>query len=351
MARSKKSEEKSNDSASLQISIEDFIRTRDSVVTGLSTLQSAVQDLSRAYIAHTNTVIGKAPGSSLELLSLTNPLGSDNVFFGGRTATPGPTLDVTEGKKRKRAPHDKNAPKRPVTPYFLYMQTARSLIAGEMEPSHSAKEVADEGTRRWNDMPPEERELWSYRYGVNFARYKEKVKAYKAGLPIPDITDAEAKKLYEEQKKVGITHEPPQDDLGHMEEPIDTEISDADASSIDESPEPPKVPSPPKSPRSSKRRRSMKEAADKISLSSKQTSGREIQSVASPEVERISKSPEKERKKKSTRKREAKDLSENLEPKKDVIFPIASSPKVTSQDTQAKQKRSKKKRKSEAMDA
>lgn len=340
------------------------------VVTGLSTLQSAVQDLSRAYIAHTNTVIGKAPGSSLELLSLTNPLGSDNVFFGGRTATPGPTLDVTEGKKRKRAPHDKNAPKRPVTPYFLYMQTARSLIAGEMEPSHSAKEVADEGTRRWNDMPPEEREvspprmrycchpliwyyeqLWSYRYGVNFARYKEKVKAYKAGLPIPDITDAEAKKLYEEQKKVGITHEPPQDDLGHMEEPIDTEISDADASSIDESPEPPKVPSPPKSPRSSKRRRSMKEAADKISLSSKQTSGREIQSVASPEVERISKSPEKERKKKSTRKREAKDLSENLEPKKDVIFPIASSPKVTSQDTQAKQKRSKKKRKSEAMDA
>lgn len=129
------------------------------VVTGLSTLQSAVQDLSRAYIAHTNTVIGKAPGSSLELLSLANPLGSDNVFFGGRAATPGPSLDVVEGKKRKRAPHDKNAPKRPVTPYFLYMQTARSLIAGEMEPSHSAKEVADEGTRRWNDMPPEEREV------------------------------------------------------------------------------------------------------------------------------------------------------------------------------------------------
>lgn len=129
------------------------------VVTGLSTLQSAVQDLSRAYIAHTNTVIGKAPGSSLELLSLANPLGSDNVFFGGRTATPGPNLDVAEGKKRKRAPHDKNAPKRPVTPYFLYMQTARSLIAAEMEPSHSAKEVADEGTRRWNEMPLKEREV------------------------------------------------------------------------------------------------------------------------------------------------------------------------------------------------
>lgn len=192
--------------------------------------------------------------------------------------------------------------------------------------------------------------MWSYRYGVNFARYKEKVKAYKAGLPIPDITDAEAKKLYEEQKKVGITHEPPQDDLEHVEEPVDTEISDADASSIDEYPEPPKVPSPPKSPRSSKRRKSMKEAVEKTSLSSKQIAAKEMQSVASPEVERISKSPEKERRKKSTRKRDTKDLSENLEPKKDFIIPISSSPKLTSHDTQAKHKRSKKKRKSEGAD-
>ena len=112
-------------------------------------------------MAHTNTVVGKTPSSSLELLSFSNPLGIDNVLFGGRTATPGPTAEVVEAKKRKRAPHDKNAPKRPMTPYFLYMHTARSLIAGEMEPSHSAKEVADEGTRRWNDMPAEEREVGS----------------------------------------------------------------------------------------------------------------------------------------------------------------------------------------------
>ena len=72
---------------------------------------------------------------------------------------PGPTSEPVENKKRKRAPHDKNAPKRPVTPYFLYMQTARPLIAREMEPGVSAKEVADEGTRRWNDMPSEEREV------------------------------------------------------------------------------------------------------------------------------------------------------------------------------------------------
>ena len=130
------------------------------VVTGLATLQSAVQDLSRAYIAHTNTVIGKGSGSALELMSVANPLGpGENVLFTGRTATPGPIMEGPESKKRKRAPHDKNAPKRPVTPYFLYMQTARSEISSEMPLGHTAKQVADEGTKRWLEMPAEEKEV------------------------------------------------------------------------------------------------------------------------------------------------------------------------------------------------
>ena len=130
------------------------------VVTGLATLQSAVQDLSRAYIAHTNTVIGKGSGSALELMNVANPLGpGENTLFAGRTATPGPNVEGGDNKKRKRAPHDKNAPKRPVTPYFLYMQTARSEIASEMPAGHTAKQVADEGTKRWLEMPKEQKEV------------------------------------------------------------------------------------------------------------------------------------------------------------------------------------------------
>lgn len=119
-----------------------------------------MQDLSRAYITHTNTVIGKGPGSSLELLNLAVPLGNDVPLFGGQVVNPIINSDPAgESKKRKRAPHDKNAPKRPVTPYFLYMQTARAIIAAEVGEGHSAKEVADEGTKRWNDMPLDEREV------------------------------------------------------------------------------------------------------------------------------------------------------------------------------------------------
>ncbi|KAL9612915.1 MAG: hypothetical protein Q9167_002498 [Letrouitia subvulpina] len=293
MAPAKKHEEHTKDAASLQISIEDFIRTRDSVVTGLATLQSAVQDLSRAYIAHTNTVIGKGPSSSLELLNLANPLGGENGLFSGRLATPGPTGEPTEGKKRKRAPHDKNAPKRPVTPYFLYMQTARPLIGNQMEPGYTAKQVADEGTRRWNAMGQKEKDLWSYKYGCNYAAYKEKVKAYKAGRPIPEFTEEEAKHLYEQQKERGAFPDHPQfavADADHDED-VDSEDSDS-VSSEDESPEPPKAPSPAKSPKVTKRGKGAKEKSSPIKQASTKDALSAIE-VKSPETEKKSKGSKK----------------------------------------------------------
>ena len=130
------------------------------VVTGLATLQSAVSDLSRAYIAHTDTVLGRGNASSLEQLAISNTLSGENGLFGGRGPTPAPTTEPPpEGKKRKRAPHDKNAPKRALTPFFLYLQTARPAIAAEMGPGHTAKEVQDEGGRRWREMSDEKKSV------------------------------------------------------------------------------------------------------------------------------------------------------------------------------------------------
>ena len=133
------------------------------VVTGLATLQSAVQDLSRAYILHTNAVLGNGTGPSVELPYFTNPLGGGPGLFGGPTqasaaAAQEPVVKQEE-KKRKRAPHDKNAPKRPRTPYFLYMQFARDAIAREMGSEFSNKQIQDEGTRRWNSMGKDEKEV------------------------------------------------------------------------------------------------------------------------------------------------------------------------------------------------
>lgn len=70
-------------------------------------------------------------------------------------------VEAEEGgkKKRKRAPHDVNAPKRALTPYFLYMQHARSQIHKELGDQAKPKEVADEGTRRWGIMQPNEKSV------------------------------------------------------------------------------------------------------------------------------------------------------------------------------------------------
>ncbi len=333
------------------------------VVTGLATLQSAVSDLSRAYIAHTDTVISRGNAPSLEQLNISNPLSGENGLFGGRGPTPAPTTELPpEGKKRKRAPHDKNAPKRALTPFFLYLQTARPALATEMGSGHTAKEVQDEGGRRWREMTDKDKSVnsaasiflgvdwanfclkeWQYRYAVNFARYRAQTDAYKAGKPIPEISDAEAKKLYETTKKDGKIPAPADLDPGHIDE---EDESDSSTTSDEESPEPVKAPSP-------KRKKTAKNAVEKKASSAKQTPAKAPEPVV---VEPISQSPEKtspEKKKKASKKKETKGTGEVIDSKKEVVVELPSSPsKPAGQDSQQKQQKKKgRKRKSEAAEA
>lgn len=188
--------------------------------------------------------------------------------------------------------------------------------------------------------------MWSYRYAINLTRYKEKVKAYKAGLPIPEISDAQAKELYDEQQKIGIFHLPPPEDLTHAIDHIDSDPSaaDDDTSSSDETPEPPREPSPPRIPRSSKRRHTaernsaaLRQATEKTPTIYKHVS----LPPATALEERVPKSSEKDRKKRA-RKSEIKDLEAV-----DIKTSAFAEPKFAKQDTPGKPKRSRRKRKSE----
>lgn len=65
-----------------------------------------------------------------------------------------------EQKKRKRKRvHDPNAPKRALTPYFLYMKINRPLIAKELGETAKPKDIADEGARRWGAMSESEKQV------------------------------------------------------------------------------------------------------------------------------------------------------------------------------------------------
>lgn len=129
------------------------LTVREQVLLSLNALQGAVADLSRAYMNHTSTVLSHGEND-------VPVLNTGFINFDQKAAGPVATPAEVPGekKKRKRAPLDPHAPKRPLTPYFLYMETARPKIKGEM-PDAKPKEIAEEGTKRWREMLPRDTEV------------------------------------------------------------------------------------------------------------------------------------------------------------------------------------------------
>ncbi|RHZ64884.1 hypothetical protein CDV55_106487 [Aspergillus turcosus] len=318
---SRKDDAKAHD-GQVTVNVEDFTRTRESlppenwwwfrrttaahpstchpnrrVLVCLSNLQAAVSDLTRAYITHTNTVLHPSLSDLGHVGNITAAL-LENGVLGARSSSPGAKSEAGDKKKRKRAPPDPNAPKRALTPYFLYMQHNRPLIAQEMGPSARPKDVSDEGTRRWSEMPDSQKEVWKKLYADNLAVYKKKVEAYKAGKPWTE--DDNTRAASQLQQDIAGASASGGEESDEEEEEEETEES---------SPEPVREPSPP---RSNKRRRS------------------EVKTPSKKKDE----SPEK-KKRTSARKGSEKDKEEE---------PPASTRKAAADDA----KRSKKKRKSQA---
>ncbi|BCS18796.1 uncharacterized protein APUU_11624A [Aspergillus puulaauensis] len=186
-----------NDPKTVTVNVEEFTRTRDSVLASIAQLQSAAFELSRAYINHSNAVLGEE-NSNVDFTTITNALtaslkeaGLVGAPISGAGGEPGP------GEKRKRKRTDPNAPKRTLTPFFLYMHHNRRHIAEELGSDAKPKEVSNEGTRRWAEMPESQKEVWKKLYADNLATYREKVAAYKAGLPYDhDDNDKAADQLH-----------------------------------------------------------------------------------------------------------------------------------------------------------
>jgi hypothetical protein len=162
------------------------VLTHSQVVTGLATLQDAIQTLSTASIKHTNAVLGEH-GTGLEVDSALAKLGANPLFQGlgdsNRAATPAvavPAEAAAAGDKkpeRKKRQHDPNAPKRPLTPFFLYMQTARPIISADLGPDFPKGAVSTEGTRRWSAMADADKQACLY-----LPLYQTNANVYSSGL-------------------------------------------------------------------------------------------------------------------------------------------------------------------------
>ncbi|OIW24116.1 hypothetical protein CONLIGDRAFT_126282 [Coniochaeta ligniaria NRRL 30616] len=175
-----------------QIDVDNFIRVRDSVYARLATIQDLIKSFAVDYLRQTNLLLGE--GTNLEdgqqLLA-----GVENAFNGlipQPVAAPAAPVEG-EKKERKKRTHDPNAPKRPLTPYFLYMQTARPIIASDLGETAPKGAVQEEGQRRWAVMGPSEKAGWNQAYQYNLRLYQARMESYKAGnLAAKEMTDDQA---------------------------------------------------------------------------------------------------------------------------------------------------------------
>lgn len=143
------------------------------------------------YLRQTNLLLGE--GTNLEdgqqLLA-----GVENAFNGLIQPPVAPAAPVEgEKKERKKRTHDPLAPKRPLTPYFLYMQTARPIIASDLGETAPKGAVQEEGQRRWAVMGPSEKAGWNQAYQYNLRLYQARVDSYKHGnVNAKEMKDEEA---------------------------------------------------------------------------------------------------------------------------------------------------------------
>lgn len=128
--------------------------TISQVYSRLSAIQDLLKQFSVEYLRQTNLLLGEGAGVDgiNELIG-----GFDAGLLPNVGAVLPPVAVVAapaadEKKERKKRTHDPNAPKRPLTPYFLYMQTARPIIANDLGPEAPKGAVQEEGQRRWSTM-------------------------------------------------------------------------------------------------------------------------------------------------------------------------------------------------------
>ncbi|EMT61327.1 hypothetical protein NOF04DRAFT_1002090 [Fusarium oxysporum II5] len=178
------------------VEADSFLRVRDSAVGRLTTILDLLRSFTADYVRQTNLLLGEptAEGSQDNILANFEHAAQQLIMPIPELAPP-----VEEKKERKKRTIDPNAPKRPLTPYFLYMQHARSIIANDLGSEAPKGAVQEEGQRRWAHMGPQEKQGWNNAYQYNLRLYNARVHSYKHGNPLAkNMTDEEALKYAED---------------------------------------------------------------------------------------------------------------------------------------------------------
>ena len=319
-------------------------------------LSSSVDRAVKAYLDHTNVILtGDASLASLNVSMLQQPFNDlaapqlaqlALAYQQNDSAAAAAAAEVDGKKKRNYRPRDPNAPKRPLTAYFRYLQEQRGPAAEEMAKSGNGPgkpgDISKAVTERWKAMTEEEQLPYKEAYQRALKDYEREVNAYKAS----GEADAEL--------------EPEEQFNGAAENSESESESSTDEEEVSMPPPPPKVASPevkktPKTPKSAMKKKKDAKAAEDVPATPQFSSINP--SVPIPSSQRKSSSPELKRKatadagedgtkKKRGRKTNKQKEAEAAEAAE--AAEIAATPTVPASDASGdKPKKNKKKRKSE----
>ncbi|KAI9689911.1 MAG: high mobility group box 3 [Bathelium mastoideum] len=164
------------------------------VCSAFLAVKGSFEHLERVYGDYSRFIGENAQQLGLPSLYSWNGLGS----LGGYAHTNAPTTSVEPkpeevrlGRRRKTLrPYkkkDPNAPKRPLTAYFLFLNQAREVIKSDLEDQFggqiSSKQITEEATRRFKELSKAERNEWTNIYKHNMESYKERLKEYNEAHP------------------------------------------------------------------------------------------------------------------------------------------------------------------------
>lgn len=132
----------------------------------MSNLENGVHELRRTYISYFNSRLPEGHPARVNMPFFPAIYAGDgNGVARPRAETPG-GIATEGGIKRKRKPHDPNAPKRALTSYFLFMRDNKPAIK-DANPGWTAAQISAESEKRWENITEEEKAvsaLFDYRY-------------------------------------------------------------------------------------------------------------------------------------------------------------------------------------------
>jgi uncharacterized short protein YbdD (DUF466 family) len=89
------------------------------------------------------------------------------------------TPPAAEGGRNKRKKKDPNAPKRPLSAFFLFCHDERPGVKA-IHPTYSVGDVAKELGERWNKVTPDVKAKYEAKASVDKGRYDKEMNVYKA---------------------------------------------------------------------------------------------------------------------------------------------------------------------------